>query len=102
VCRDTDTPKGGANADAPGLYEWMTVAQIGWYASGFYPDGFLTNYANLCAEFELPSDTKIRELSKGMGAKVALSLAMAFDPELLILDERFLGRLGQIQPSVQT
>lgn len=77
----------GYVADAPGLYEWMTVSQIGWYASGFYPEGFLTNYANLCAEFELPSDTKIRDLSKGMRAKVALSLAMAFDPELLILDE---------------
>lgn len=77
----------GYVADAPGLYEWMTVSQIGWYASGFYPEGFLANYANLCAEFELPSDTKIRDLSKGMRAKVALSLAMAFDPELLILDE---------------
>lgn len=77
----------GYVADAPGLYEWMTVSQIGWYASGFYPEGFLKNYANLCAEFELPSDTKIRDLSKGMRAKVALSLAMAFDPELLILDE---------------
>jgi ABC-2 type transport system ATP-binding protein len=35
----------------------------------------------------LPLDTKIRDLSKGMRAKVALALAMAFDPELLVLDE---------------
>ncbi len=77
----------GYVADAPGMYEWMSVAQAGWYASGFYADGFLTRYAQLCADFSLPADTAIRSLSKGMRAKVALALAMAFDPELLILDE---------------
>ncbi len=65
----------------------MTVAQAGWYVSGFYPEGFLKSYAERIREFQLPNDTKIRDLSKGMRAKVALSLAMAFDPELLILDE---------------
>jgi ABC-2 type transport system ATP-binding protein len=77
----------GYVSDAPSLYEWMTVAQAGWYASGFYPDGFLTTYSRLIIEFQVPGDAKIRNLSKGMRAKVALSLAMAFDPELLILDE---------------
>ncbi|HUP82413.1 MAG TPA: ATP-binding cassette domain-containing protein, partial [Pirellula sp.] len=37
----------GYVSDAPGLYEWMTVAQAGWYASGFYPEGFLKTYAAL-------------------------------------------------------
>ncbi len=77
----------GYVSDAPSLYEWMTVAQAGWYVSGFYPEGFLKSYAELICEFQLPADGKIRELSKGMRAKVALSLAMAFNPELLILDE---------------
>lgn len=77
----------GYVSDAPGLYEWMTVSEAGWYASGFYAEGFLERYAALCRDFELPFDTKIRDLSKGMRAKVALSLAMAFDPELLVLDE---------------
>ena len=77
----------GYVSDAPGLYEWMTVAQAGWYASGFYPDGFLKAYAQRIHEFQLPNDGKIRDLSKGMRAKVALSLAMSFDPALMILDE---------------
>ncbi len=77
----------GYVSDAPGLYEWMSVAQAGWYASGFYPSGFLKTYSQLLSDFQLPADAKIRDLSKGMRAKVALSLAMAFDPELLILDE---------------
>lgn len=79
----------GYVSDAPGLYEWMTIAQAGWYASGFYTNSkdFLANYDRLTQEFNLPTDAKIRDLSKGMRAKVALSLAMAFDPQLLILDE---------------
>lgn len=77
----------GYVADAPGLYEWMTVSQAGWFASGFYAEGFLQRYAELCKEFSLPADDTIRRLSKGMRAKVSLALAMAFDPELLILDE---------------
>ncbi len=77
----------GYVADSPGLYEWMTVADAGWYAAGFYPEGFLQRYGELATEFQLPAKTKIRDLSKGMRAKVALSLAMAFDPPLLILDE---------------
>lgn len=77
----------GYVSDSPGLYEWMTVAEAGWYAAGFYADGFLQRFGELASEFQLPSDTKIRDLSKGMRAKVALSLAMAFDPPLFILDE---------------
>lgn len=77
----------GYVSDAPALYEWMTVAQAGWYASGFYPEGFLANYDQWTLEFGLPADAKIQDLSKGMRAKVALSLALAFDPQILILDE---------------
>lgn len=77
----------GYVSDSPGLYEWMTVAQAGWYASGFYEPGYLQAFDNLVREFNVPADSKIRELSKGMRAKVALSLSMAFNPNLLILDE---------------
>jgi ABC-2 type transport system ATP-binding protein len=79
--------KVGYVSDAPSFYEWMTVAQAGWYVSGFYPDGFLKRYSELLADFQLPTDAKIQVLSKGMRAKVALALALAFDPDLLVLDE---------------
>ena len=42
---------------------------------------------SLLQKFDLAADQKISGLSKGMRAKVALSLAMAHRPELLILDE---------------
>ncbi len=69
------------------LYDWMTVREIGWFTAGFYPDGFLTEYKALAARFGLSAEKKIKSLSKGMRAKVALSLAMAPRPEILVLDE---------------
>ncbi len=73
--------------EQPALYDWMTVDQVGWFTAGFYPDGFLTAYYALASQFDLPLKKKIKTLSKGMRAKVSLSLAMAHNPDLLILDE---------------
>lgn len=77
----------GYVADNPVLYDWMKVDEIGWFASGFYPTGFQSEYERLLKKFDLNGNPKIKTLSKGMKAKVALSLAMAHRPELLILDE---------------
>ncbi len=73
--------------EQPTLYDWMTVAEIGWFTAGFYPHMFLAEYNRLADRFGLPANRKLKALSKGMRAKVALSLALANDPELLILDE---------------
>jgi ABC-2 type transport system ATP-binding protein len=73
--------------ERPTLYEWMTIAEHGWFAAGFYPSGYLPRYRDLIKQFELPGDRKIKDLSKGMRGKVALALGMAHEPELLILDE---------------
>lgn len=77
----------GYVAERPTLYEWMTVDEIGWFAAGFYDSRYLPSYRQLADQFQLPRGKKLKDLSKGMRAKVALALAMANDPELLILDE---------------
>jgi ABC-2 type transport system ATP-binding protein len=41
--------------------------------------------------FRLPMDRKVKDLSAGMLAQLNLALAMAIDPELLILDDPTLG-----------
>ena len=85
--------KVGYVPEVPALYDWMTVNEIGWFASGFHPDGeagpatYLSRYVELMKGFELPSKRKIKELSKGMRAKVSLAVALAAEPKLLILDE---------------
>jgi ABC-2 type transport system ATP-binding protein len=79
--------------EVPALYDWMTAAEIGWFASGFHLDaggstaGYEARYAELVRGFELPAKRKIKALSKGMRAKVSLALALASDPPLLVLDE---------------
>ncbi|WP_010586625.1 ABC transporter ATP-binding protein [Schlesneria paludicola] len=77
----------GYMPDRPALYEWMTVAEIGWFAAGFYPLGYQQRYQHLIQKFELPNDKAIKNLSKGMQGKVSLALAMSHEPELLVLDE---------------
>ncbi len=46
---------------------------------------------HLLQMFRLPRDRRIKQLSSGMRAQLNLSLAMAMDPELLILDDPTLG-----------
>ena len=77
----------GYVSESPALYDWMRVAEIGWFAASFYEDGFLDRYREAIYRYEVPPDRKIRYLSRGQRAKVALALALAPDPELLILDE---------------
>jgi ABC-2 type transport system ATP-binding protein len=48
-------------------------------------------FGYLIETFRLPTDRRVRELSIGMRAQLNLALAMAIDPELLILDDPTLG-----------
>ncbi|WP_152053768.1 ABC transporter ATP-binding protein [Tautonia marina] len=79
--------------EVPALYDWMTPAEIGWFAAGFHTEGpggsvgYESRFNDLIRGFALPPTRKIKTLSKGMRAKVSLSLALAGDPGLLILDE---------------
>lgn len=77
----------GYVSDTPALYEWMTTDEIGWFAAGFYEEGFLARFRELVTEFDLPLDARIKHLSKGQQAKVSLALATAHEPKALILDE---------------
>ena len=79
--------KTGYVPEQPMLYDWMSVVEIGRFISAFYDEEYWNEYLVLAKQHELPLETKIKSLSKGMRAKVSLCLALANDPELLILDE---------------
>jgi ABC-2 type transport system ATP-binding protein len=69
------------------LYGYMTVEQTIRFASSFYADWRPDAATTLLSQYKLPPQRKVSALSKGMRTKLALLLAFARRPELLILDE---------------
>jgi ABC-2 type transport system ATP-binding protein len=78
-------------AEGHPLYNWMTVGEAVRFTRAFYRqwnDGLLERILD---HFELSRKAKLRRLSNGQRAQVSLALAIAPDPELLILDDPTLG-----------
>jgi ABC-2 type transport system ATP-binding protein len=69
------------------LYNYMTVEQVIRFTSGFFPQWRADLAATLLRRYELPPARRVSRLSKGMRTKLALLLAIARRPKLLILDE---------------
>jgi ABC-2 type transport system ATP-binding protein len=74
------------------LFRWMSIAELEKFQKAFFPkqwDGRF--FANMIEYFELPKKKKIKHLSNGQRAQVSLALALAPNPELLIMDDPTLG-----------
>ena len=81
----------GYVAETPQLYSWMRVREMVRFTGSFYPHWNAAHVAELLDQFGLDPEQKVKNLSRGMGAQLALVLAMGHDPELLILDEPATG-----------
>lgn len=81
----------GYVAEGQKMYDWMKVDEIIWFCKGFYKDWDDKFAEDLKQKLELDGSQKLGNLSRGTQAKVALLLAMAYRPELLILDEPTAG-----------
>lgn len=73
------------------LYDWLTGAELAAFVARLYPrwDGDFA--ASLVRQLDLPMSRKVAGYSRGQRIKLALLLALAFRPRLLILDEPFSG-----------
>jgi ABC-2 type transport system ATP-binding protein len=79
-------------AEGHPLYGWMTVAEAGRFGRAFHADRWNSRMLDQILEhFEISPRAKLRRLSNGQRANVALALAIAPDPDLLILDDPTLG-----------
>jgi ABC-2 type transport system ATP-binding protein len=72
------------NRDLPG---WMRVDELLRYTAAFYPKWDEVYAEELRQQFGLNPRAKIRTLSRGENAKAGLLIALAYRPELLLLDE---------------
>ena len=79
-------------AEGHPLYGWMTVAEAVRFGRSFHADRWNQRLLDqILDHFEIPARAKLRRLSNGQRANVALALAIAPDPDLLILDDPTLG-----------
>ncbi len=69
------------------FYQWMECGYIGRFVGRFYPTWDEAWFKHLLEIFDLPPKRKIINLSQGMKVKLALALALAHRPDILILDE---------------
>jgi ABC-2 type transport system ATP-binding protein len=73
------------------FYPWMTSRALGRFVGSFYPTWDRNEFSRLLKVFEIPEERRSSGLSGGMRAKLALSLALASRPALLVLDEPTAG-----------
>lgn len=69
------------------FYSWMTIKDLLDFNSSFYPKWNSKKANELLEKFSLDKKQRIRTLSRGMKLKLGLIVALASEPELLILDD---------------
>jgi ABC-2 type transport system ATP-binding protein len=69
------------------LPTWMRVDELQRYARAFYPQWDQDYAEQLRREFALEPAARLKNLSKGQRARAGLMIALAYRPDLLLLDE---------------
>ncbi len=77
--------------DVPDVYDWMKPRDLYRFLKPHYPTWDQDYCDHLCAQLDIPHDTKFGQMSRGQGMKTMLTAALAPKPELLLLDEPFGG-----------
>ena len=77
--------------DVAVLPKWMTVNQLLNYMDGVHPGFSLEKCIDILSRTNIKLPSKIKVLSRGMVVQLHLSIVMAIDAKVLILDEPTLG-----------
>ncbi len=78
-------------ADVAVLPRWINVSNLLDFMAATHPNFSRSRAEELLRETKVRKDAKVRELSKGMITQLHLSIIMAIDARLLVLDEPTLG-----------
>ncbi len=81
----------GYLAEDQQMWGWMKIREILKFIAAFYPTWDWALARTLLEKFALPSEGKIKHLSKGQNVRLGLLLALAHRPRLMILDDPALG-----------
>ena len=77
--------------DVAVLPKWMTVDQVLTYVDGVHPGFDLQKCLSILSRTNIKRISKIKTLSRGMVVQLHLSIVMAINARLLVLDEPTLG-----------
>ena len=78
-------------ADVAVLPRWIKVSQILDYVEAIHPNFSKSRAEELLQQTKVQPGAKVKELSKGMVTQLHLSIIMAIDAKLLVLDEPTIG-----------
>ncbi len=78
-------------ADVAVLPGWIKVSQLLDFVETTHPNFSRSSAEEFLSRTKVRKDAKVRELSKGMITQLHLSIIMAIDAKLLVLDEPTLG-----------
>jgi ABC-2 type transport system ATP-binding protein len=78
-------------ADVAVLPKWIRVSQALDYVAGVHPKFNRGTAEDFLRKTDIKMKSRVRELSKGMVTQLHLSLILAIDARLLVLDEPTLG-----------
>ena len=83
----TPTEEIGIVLDSPSLIGDWRVAHVEAAVRRFYASWDPSRFADWCLRFALPRDRKVKDLSRGMGMKLQIAVALSHDTRLLVMDE---------------
>jgi len=81
----------GVVLDEPGIASCLTPKQVGEIMGGIYANWDDGVYSAYLRRFDLQSEKKYKEFSRGMKMKLGIAVALSHHPRLLILDEATSG-----------
>ncbi len=73
------------------FYPWMKVKRLGSFVGAFYRRWDKARYLQLCGQLAIDPAQRVGELSGGTRMKLAMALALAHRPPLMVLDEPTAG-----------
>ncbi|EDL59941.1 ABC transporter ATP-binding protein [Gimesia maris] len=81
----------GYLAEDQTMYGWMTAVELCHFLNPFYPAWNQSLADDYLERFDIPRHQRIERLSKGQNVKLGLTLALAHEPNVVILDDPALG-----------